>query len=217
MSRFIRKAGSGGGGGASYGDANVCSLLQNYTGTLSASDGYNICNLRSGWERVYYDCGLNGALGTICLANLDTSKYDAFCISIRGLCGTCTTSGMWTSLGTSTCFCICTGSACYVKILSSYGLCNYICQSCAYCAGGCRCVSNMSFNYALLVEKNYSGLRVCEYTQGCMATADWLPRSIWVPSLNWSNFAKVGVNGCCICLKCASVEVLGAPSNGEIL
>ena len=50
MSRYLRQAGSSGGG--TYGDSNVCSLLSSYTGALSASDGTNICCIRNQWELI---------------------------------------------------------------------------------------------------------------------------------------------------------------------
>lgn len=216
MSRFVRKAGIGGGGG-SYGDANVCSLLSSYTGTLTASNGYNICNLRSGWERIYFDCGTNTTFGTICIT-VDTEKYDAFCITMRGLCGTCTTSSLWTSLGTSNCFCTCINSSFYACYLNSYGICSYTPSGTGQIAGGQRCVGQCPTNYGLLVQKNYSGLRACENIDGRVWTdMAWFSRPITVPSLSWSNFARVAINGCCICAKCATIEVIAKPNTlGEL-
>ena len=87
MSRFIKKAGQS--SGANYTDADVCALLPQYTGALSASDSTNVCNTRGGWERVYYESGYSGSTSTICV-EVDSSLYDAFCFSLLGFKAVCT-------------------------------------------------------------------------------------------------------------------------------
>ena len=78
MSRYIRQAGSSG-GGATYGDSDVCTLLPSYTGALSSSDGTNICCIRNDWELIC-ECNCIDTCHGTCVEYTFPSTADGCCI-----------------------------------------------------------------------------------------------------------------------------------------
>ena len=159
MSRFIKKAGQS--SAATYTDADVCALLPQYTGTLSAgtlsaSDSTNVCNTRGGWERVYYEPEYTGSGTTICV-EVDSSSYDAFCFQLYGFKTTAGCTQLRAGIRSGTCFCTCNTSA--ESQAFNNGGCICGCCSCSgNLTGACGVMVCGGFSYGAL------------YTNGCSGT-----------------------------------------------
>ena len=114
MSRYIRTAGSSGGG--TYSDSNVCSVISSYTGTLTAGDGTNICCIRTDWELI---CECNcidecyGGGGCVeftfpSTADEDNCRFTEYKLELTGLADNDTNfKQLFMKIGSANCYCTC--------------------------------------------------------------------------------------------------------------
>jgi len=147
MSRFIRKAGAT--GGASYGDANVCSLLATYSGSLSASNASKVCCLNTEWELICLCNNISKSMGTgveFTLPDNSEEYWKAFKI-----CASNVTSDTFSS--TMTRFGIGTGS-CYSS--TCIGCYERNCGMNTWTAGAAWCPSCLTFGVANYCGGNWS-------------------------------------------------------------
>jgi hypothetical protein len=245
MSRFIRTAGST--GTEVYTDDDVCRVISSgapcvsscsiSSCSISSSNGYNICDLRSGWERIYYESCL-GCIGSSVEFLIDSEKYDSFCLSLRNFnycttansCIICLTTGV--ACG-STYF---TNCCCPIKSVGVDKSCpanvgSYGCQRCwpTSCFSGvsaiCCTQASQGFNYGvkfdaqaagILAQDNFWGgsyINCCSpYTGRC---------GLYYLNWSWSSFKKFRVSSN-VAMKSSSkgtIELLGkkiSPSIGVV-
>lgn len=213
MSRFIKKAGESGSGGID---------LSNYTGSISASNGYNICNLRSGWERIYYQDDISGNVGNSIEFEVDTSKYLGFCLSVNGLY-VCATNTLFTAIGTDDCYCTTIGSS---NVFFYTALSSAVCRTVAnWCAvdtfGGPTVHTSGGFNVSMCISPYGNGISAMQtiHSQACSCTTLPLPRASCLPNLPWGDFSKFRLCSnytFCACQGNAVIQLLGMPKLPDI-
>ena len=108
MSRYIRTAGSSGGG--AYSDGSVCALL--CSGVPSAM---GVCCIRTEWETLYQCDGVDGTNFGCCIEfTVDPAKYRGFRLHMNGFCGpVCGNCQINIGVGDADCYCCCTNTTFY--------------------------------------------------------------------------------------------------------
>jgi|TARA_B100000085_G_scaffold114720_1_gene104511 hypothetical protein len=109
MSRYIRTAGTSG-GGAGYTDSNVCSLLQ---GGVPSAMG--VCCIRTEWETLFQCEGGDGTSFGCCIEfTVDATKYRGFRLHMNGFCtSTCMNCQVYFGVGSASCYCCCNYTSFY--------------------------------------------------------------------------------------------------------
>lgn len=109
MSRYIRTAGSSG-GGAGYTDSNVCSLLCN-----GAPSAMGVCCIRTEWETLFQCEGGDGTSFGCCIEfTVDATKYRGFRLHMNGFCtSNCTNCQVYFGVGSADCYCCCSNTSFY--------------------------------------------------------------------------------------------------------
>lgn len=227
MSRFLRSAGSSG-GGATYGDSNVCTLLPSYTGTLTAGDGTNICCIRTDWELICECNGIDECYGT-CLeftfpstADADNCKFTAYKLEVNGLYGQATAAmNLSMKIGNKDCYCTCCSG--FYKYEgdpapTSLGFTQALCFHCIKVTGtACWQGGNYVGCFA-----RFPFLPACNPSAGfgvCFSTCTWsvcqeIHTNGWENCLCrtcWEEFCKVALDygGSCIICHCGSFRIYG--------
>jgi hypothetical protein len=210
MSRFIRTAGDSVG---RYTDGEVCQVISGgvpciSSCSISSSNGYGICDLRSGWERIYYETCLK-CIGSNVEFIVDSTKYDSFCLSFRNM--------SWILKGnTSCCYFLKTGVAyngnylcCYCCSQKSIGI-DKSCPSnngaygCTRCCPGCsitgeRGSNELGFDYGITFTATYCGILAQDnfwtsgYTCNCRPNTGLC--SLVYLNWGWCGFSKFKVSG----------------------
>ena len=217
MSRFIKKAGQA--SGTSYSDANVCALLSQYTGelsagTLSASDSTNVCNTRGGWERVYYEPNYSGTVSSI-VVEVDSGSYDAFCFQLLGFRTICTCTRIMAGISNGSCYCTCCNSAKTQSFTSGYNQ-----QVLTTCACGANLMGNAgieicgAFSFGALYTNGCTGTLYQTHVYNSLSAATFcnnmqMPKSGGA-TVPWPNlkYLKAYAN-CVFCASNGAIQVLG--------
>ena len=107
MSRYIRTAGTTG-GGAAYADSNVCALL-----CSGAPSAMGVCCIRAEWETLY-QCDAVGETNFGCCIEftVDATKYRGFKLYLHGFCSsTCANCQIHFGVGSTACYCCCSNTS----------------------------------------------------------------------------------------------------------
>ena len=147
MSRYIRTAGTTG-GGSSYSDSNVCSLL-----VSGVPDAMGVCNIRTDWEILYQcDPAPSKNFGNCLEFTVDTDKYFGFKFIMHGFCGdVCTNCGIFFAVqGADDCYCSCNATNQVGMYLQS--ACNCHCCFCASNANPFNCTMTSAVDGLTHVE-----------------------------------------------------------------
>lgn len=226
MSRYIRQAGSSGGG--TYGDSNVCALLPSYTGALSASDGTNICCIRNQWELICECNCIDTCYGT-CVeftfpstADADNCKFSEYKLEVNGLYMKDNTAvQLFMKIGSSDCYCGCCSGlfrmGCNTSCTGGYY--TALCMHCIQLASGASCWQGGNFVGCFARWPFFPGCAPCEGFGICFSTCSWT-QSFDVSTNGWENckcrtcwesFCKVQLlysNNCPVC-HCGSFRIYG--------
>ena len=216
MSRFIKKAGQAGqASGPSYSDANVCALLSQYTGELSASDSTNVCNTRGGWERVYYEPNYSGTVSAI-VVEVDSGSYDAFCFQLLGFRTICTNTHIMAGISYGSCYCTCSNSAKTQRFIPGY---NQQILSVSACGGNLMgnagvCVCG-GFSFGALYTNGSTGTLYQTHVYSSAVAAAVSCNNMLMPNsggatVPWPNlkYLKAYAN-CIFCGSNGAIQVLG--------
>jgi hypothetical protein len=147
MSRYIRTAGSTG-GGSGYSDSSVCALMAS-----GVPDAMGVCNIRTDWEILYQcDPAPSKNFGNCIEFAVDTDKYFGFKFIMNGFCGdVCTNCGIHFAVqGADSCYCSCNCTNFVGMYIQS--ACNCHCCFVSYNANVFSCTMNSAVDALTKVE-----------------------------------------------------------------
>ena len=168
MSRYIRTAGSSGGG--AYSDGSVCALLCN-----GAPSAMGVCCIRTQWETLYQCDATDGTNFGCCIEfTVDATKYRGFKLHMNGFCGpVCGNCQIYVGVGDSDCYCCCSNSAYFNCIQCTAASFQTGCLNQIFGGGGLTqqlcCANRMEVEFiaSSATEKNWRGYqRVFEHNAG---------------------------------------------------
>ena len=224
MSRYIRQTGSSG-GGATYGDSDVCTLLPSYTGALSSSDGTNICCIRNDWELIC-ECNCIDTCHGTCVEYTFPSTADGCCIfseyklEVNGLHHNSTAgSCLIMRIGSADCYCTaCSGMfRCMGPSASTNRFSCSLCLSCVFVMPQCWRGGTFvgCFRRHNLLESNGAcgfGIYFDTYADGCQLDHCVFGREAnETHATRWEKFCKVNLHhgGSCPMCQCGSFRIYG--------
>jgi len=184
MSRYIRTAGTTG-GGAAFGASDTCALM-----VSGVPNAMGVCNVRTEWETLYQcDPSPSKNFGPCLEFAVDTDKYFGFKFIMNGFCGdTCPNCGIYFAVqGADDCYCCC-------NCTNRVGM--YL-QACICCHCTCLIASNLNVFSCKMIGAANGNTKV-EYTivSSGYYKSNWIACQSLV-SCNCAHISwSVGASGC---------------------